>query len=250
MPIMKCAGTRCRGLGCLWLPALVLALSLETTLSASSAAVRPWSGVPDGARSTPYRLIQEVPGGPEGPNGPDGVPTRGQATGDRQPAQRDESSPHRVENRDVNDASTNSVVRNLQEIELQCGTLPVEYRIDCIRHGLEWAAGVAPTGVYDDARRSLSKAAFELGRIVDENVDESKPAIVADTGRSDRWRTMRRYRAIREDRLAAANEAAQAIITQTATELLRSYENSEKRRVHYARMAAALNSTKRLLRSA
>lgn len=148
-------------------------------------------------------------------------------------------SPYMTVDYEVGDAVTNSIVRNIREVQSECASLPVEYRIDCLGKGLRWVASAAPPGVYDGVARSLSSAGSDLSGIASRNSDSAKPKIQADPKNSARWKASRSYRAVKLASLAAANAAAGSIITEAATALLRSSENSAKRRVHFAKISGA-----------
>ena len=64
-----------------------------------------------------------------------------------------------------------------------------------------------------------------------------------------RFKKTRTYHAIRKADLPQAMAKANAVVTEAATELLRSAENSERRYAHYQQISAAVDSTKTLLRS-
>lgn len=147
----------------------------------------------------------------------------------------------------VSDRVTQSVVLTTNDVERLCSSLGAEYRIDCLADGLKAAAGTLPSnGEYKAARASMKKASSDLRKIARKYRDKSKKDV--STGRTTRWRGTKAS-AVKIEKLAVANREARAVIQEAETRILRSGENSGKRRVHYQKIARAVGSTKRILRS-
>ncbi|MEZ5870848.1 MAG: hypothetical protein R3D32_03180 [Nitratireductor sp.] len=122
----------------------------------------------------------------------------------------------------------------------ECGNLPAEYQADCLQQGLSKGAKVLTGPENAEARREIQSAQRKIKRLVDQNVDRSKPPI---------RRGGKTYRAVKKQAVAKVNREARKIIAETETKLLRSASRSSARKTHYARIARAVGSTKTLLRS-
>lgn len=145
-------------------------------------------------------------------------------------------------------ALTNQVVESIGEVERYCGSLSAEYRISCLGEGFDSISSQMPRTLdYGEARASIRRVGRNLQRIASENADRSKPKLSGPT--SKKWAKRKKYTAVQKSQLRAANTAAIAVIEEARTELLRSAEASKRRRVHYVRIAKAVGSTKRILRS-
>ncbi|MDN3722110.1 hypothetical protein QW131_30305 [Roseibium salinum] len=143
---------------------------------------------------------------------------------------------------DYDDQITRGVARMIQAGSFECNNLLLpEYRIDCLAAVFARASSVIERRPdYGDAGRELRDLSRELRDIVSEAEDPIAPRVTQDR---------RSYRAVATDKLAEANQKADAAINETVTKLLRSVGNSEKRRVHYSEIANAVGSTKIILRS-
>ncbi|MBX3569098.1 MAG: hypothetical protein KF914_13635 [Rhizobiaceae bacterium] len=144
---------------------------------------------------------------------------------------------------------TQVIVKALGEVRAECASVPSEYRIDCLAQGLKWAATRQDAPDYERANAILRSAGSKLDSIVKRNLDPAKPALDANTKDNPTWKRPRKYRAVKRANLAAANAEARQVIEGAVAELLRAAESSAERRSHYAKIAAALDSTKTLLRS-
>lgn len=144
---------------------------------------------------------------------------------------------------------TNSITRNIDAARAECASYDPVYRIDCLRQRLLDIARRIPRGpAYDDARRIISQAAGKLGRIQAGNIDRRAPR--QRSRGNARLKESKTYVAIKRENLNKAMEQARQVIQEAETQLLRAAENSEKRANHYQQIAAAVGSTKVLLRSA
>ncbi len=139
------------------------------------------------------------------------------------------------------ESNTNRVVRTLSGAESECGALSSEYRLDCLQQAYGRAAS-AMSGKpdYDSARSEISKAGRSMKALVDQNLDAKAKPI---------QKGARRYRAVKKEVASAVNKKGEAIIKETATRLLRSAGSSHHRKTHYQRIASAVDSTKKILRS-
>lgn len=124
------------------------------------------------------------------------------------------------------------------------------YRIDCIRFYFRQIASELPrTGEYAPVRDALTTAADKLDAIIRQNLDPNAPTIRPRLNGKSAAPRLPPIRAIRPESEARAMRAAQAVIEEAETVLLRSTENSDRRMAHYQQIAAAIDSTKVLLRS-
>lgn len=144
---------------------------------------------------------------------------------------------------------TNSIVKNINAARAECGGYDPVYRIDCLRQRLADIARRIPSGpAYSQARQIVGRAASQLGRIQGSISDQKAPR--KRSRGNARLKEAKVYTAARRDKLNKAMEQARQVIAEAETQLLRAGENSEKRAGHYQQIAAALGSTKVLLRSA
>lgn len=143
---------------------------------------------------------------------------------------------------------TNGVVSTIREVERVCASVPAEYRISCLGEGFKWAARQMPSNPdYREARAAVSKAGSRLQKIARSNADRKAP--VHSTAKARKWKGKKKFTAVQKAKLKTATAAASAVIKETETRLLRSAENSERRRVHYQKIATSVGSTRRILRS-
>ncbi|WP_088622052.1 hypothetical protein [Oceanicola sp. 22II-s10i] len=140
------------------------------------------------------------------------------------------------------DSVTNRVVRTLKSAEQSCAALPLQYRIDCLGIALQRAAqdlGNRPD--YAEAKAILNEAAQRLRGLAQANEDTTAPAV---------RQGLTRVRAVRAAVLPQALRRADSIVREAETKLIRASGSSGNRKAHYTRIAAAVGSTKVLLRSA
>ncbi|MEZ5801100.1 MAG: hypothetical protein R3D29_12355 [Nitratireductor sp.] len=138
------------------------------------------------------------------------------------------------------DSHTSAITRRLGDAERECGALPAEYRADCLAQGFKSAASATGNRPdYTIARTELNKASRSLSSLVSQNEDKAA-APIRKGGKT--------YRAVKKAAVKAVAAKAAAIVTETETKLLRS-ASSGLRKTHYARIAQAVGSTKKILRS-
>ncbi len=143
---------------------------------------------------------------------------------------------------DYDDAVTRGVAKIIERESYKCLTrLRPEYRIECLAKVYERASSsIIWKRSYRAAGADLRGLSNKLGDISDKYRDPGAPEVTVN-GRTTH--------AVSKANLAQANQEATAAIEETVTKLLRSAGNSEKRKLHYAQIATAVDSTKRLLRS-
>lgn len=154
----------------------------------------------------------------------------------------DERDPGISTTYDLDDLVTRGVSGLIDNGSWECAqSLPPEYRIDCLRSVLARAASVIEGRPdYREAARELRALSRKLDDIVERYKDETAPRAAVK---------QRSYRGVSQANLDAATQEATSAIEETATKLLRSAGNSEKRKIHYAQISRAVGSTKTLLRS-
>lgn len=155
-----------------------------------------------------------------------------------------------VDTGDLSETTTDRIVAQLEAATLFCAAIVSrEYRVDCLAERFEVVAATIPqTGDYADARAAIAQASRSLGALVDANPSATLPAGIARS-LGDDGESSRPLRPTETARLAQTMEQATSIIEEAETVLLRSGENSQRRQVHYQRIAAAIGSNKVLLRS-
>ncbi|MCR6501841.1 hypothetical protein MUO32_22660 [Shinella sp. CPCC 101442] len=146
------------------------------------------------------------------------------------------------------DYLTSSIVKNINGARAECGSYDPAYRIDCLRQRLADIAQRIPAGpAYSEARQIISRASSKLGRIQAGIVDRKAPQ--QRSRANPRLRQTKIYAAAKREKLGKAMAQARQVIEEAETQLLRAVQNSDKRAGHYQQIAAALDSTKVLLRS-
>ncbi len=150
------------------------------------------------------------------------------------------------------DVATDALVRDLTTASEFCRQIgESEYVIDCLGDRLaEIAKRLPANGAYAESREALAAAAQKLDALVRENASNALPPLrVATRSLSGGGSQNRVLRAVDAANVAAVTEQAVAILQEAETLLLRSAESSQRRRVHYQRIATAVGSNKLLLRS-
>jgi hypothetical protein len=142
------------------------------------------------------------------------------------------------------DAVTAGVATRITQVTELCRDLPDRaYTIDCVAAGLaEIAAALPDTGDRAAARAALSDAAANLRDLAQANRSRSQPRVTVRRGNVASPRPLVAVVPSAETAAAAA-----AIVAQAQTALLRSAPDSAAD--GYARISAALDTTRILLRS-
>ncbi|WP_141118014.1 hypothetical protein [Leisingera sp. JC1] len=140
------------------------------------------------------------------------------------------------------------VPARIAEIEVLCGAAG-DYKIDCMAERFEaMEKDMALLAGHAPVREILAQTARGLRGIARENRDPQQPRIKLRSG-SPEQSSHRPIVAVAPQRQAAALAAAVAVLEEAETLLLRSAENSASRAVNYQQIAAAIGSSKVLLRS-
>lgn len=160
----------------------------------------------------------------------------------------DWGGPDRYDGRDgLDPAGARRVIWLIGDRIRHCEAYAPVWRVDCLADGFKQIARGLPQGeAYSPLGRELSATADRLAALARRNADPAKPAerLRAQTRAGPR-RTSRPIVAIDPRRLPAANAAAAAIVADLATTLLRSAPGE----ADIARIAAAVDGTRILLRS-
>ncbi len=138
-------------------------------------------------------------------------------------------------------AKTNAIVADVGRANDICITLPAEYRADCLAQSLKSSASKISKKAYIPVKNEISTTAQSIEDIVTENLDEEAPVIKVGNNT---------YRPIKKEAVEVVNQRVAKVVTESATRLIRSAGNSVTRKIHFQRVAKALNSTKVLMRSA
>ena len=223
--------------------ALCVAFSGVTPVYAGIPALRAMPGEAD-AIELLLRVQSVDPGGGDNGGGSNG------RDGRTSPGHSDNFAGREREEIRTSRYVTNRIVEELRYIRRECGLYDETYRIDCLRQGIDMVVAAMPDhGEYREAKRILRRASRSLGKIVSTYRDRDAPRLVAPRNANPRFKKRRTYRAVKREALPRAMKEANAVITEAATQLLRSAENSERRYAHYQQISVAVDSTKVLLRS-
>jgi hypothetical protein len=147
--------------------------------------------------------------------------------------------------------STDIVVSSIETGIEHCGQYTDVWRVDCISDELERMARKMPKAAeYSRAKSELLAASARLRALAQQNADPKQPPIrrTAKVGKTRRT-TTRPITAVAPARVVATNLAADAVISELSTTLLRSSGNSASTARELTRVAQAVDSTKVLLRS-
>ena len=142
-------------------------------------------------------------------------------------------------------------VARLQDTEDYCSDILLPYLIDCIAAKYEQIASeLGSRGDSGEIKKAFSTAAAKLRSIVRQTEDTTLEPSRQRIKKDGKTRSApRRLNAIQPARQAAAVAAANTVIAELETVLLRSAENSESRKIYFAQVADAVDSNKVLLRS-
>jgi hypothetical protein len=148
--------------------------------------------------------------------------------------------------------SIDIVVSSIKAGIEHCGQYTDVWRVDCISDELERMARKMPRSTeYRQAKIELLAASARLRALAEQNADPKRPPIrrKAKVGNTNRT-TTRPITAVAPNRVVATNRAADTVISELSTTLLRSAGNSASTARELTRVAQAVDSTKVLLRSA
>ncbi len=150
----------------------------------------------------------------------------------------------------VSPQSTDAIVTALKGSSALCGKIQPEYMVDCISDRLaRIASGLPNTGEYREAKKALLTAAAKLHALAQANASSTFPKIRVQAKTDQGGVRTRPLTPVRTESLKLVKVQAAAVIAEAETVLLRSAENSQKRKVHYEKIARAVGSNKVILRS-
>ncbi|MEM7438926.1 MAG: hypothetical protein AAF393_04950 [Pseudomonadota bacterium] len=139
------------------------------------------------------------------------------------------------------DSVTSKVTQPLEGAGADCRSAGSAYLASCLSAAYKKAARAAGSRPdYSDARKILNDTAKKLDALARGNADKSAPKKRGKNGR---------YTAVKPQAVRGVNRTALKIVQEAETKLLRSTGSSQARKVHYQRIASAVGSTKKILRS-
>ena len=139
----------------------------------------------------------------------------------------------------VTEATTNAVVDIIRDANRECKGAGDAYAASCLAQDYKKAALRASNPDYYEARRTLKSAARKLDRLASANADRKAPKKRGKFGS---------YKAVKAEAVASVKRDAVKIVEETRTKLLRSTGN-DLQKIHYKRIAQAVNSNKVIFRS-
>ncbi len=158
--------------------------------------------------------------------------------------------PANVSFNSLSDSATDEIVEALRGSAQLCGKVVKEYMVDCMSDRLaRIAAGLPTGGEYREAKQALEDTAIKLHLLAKANASLALPKIRVQANTDDQGKRPRILTPVRPETLESVKVQATAIIAEAETVLLRSAENSKKRKVHYERIARAVGSNKIILRT-
>ena len=144
-------------------------------------------------------------------------------------------------------SATDQIAGRIQAAVRLCSGVGGPYRVDCLADQLaSTAASLPDTGDYAEAKAAIEDAAQKLHALARANADAGAPRVTARMGDV---RTSRPIIPVAPEAQAEVNVQADAILSEAATVLLRSADNSPQLQDDYIQIATAVGSTKVLLRS-
>lgn len=156
-----------------------------------------------------------------------------------------------VDTETLNAQATGAIVNALNGVVAFCGALgDRDYVVDCVAAEYREVERKLPsTGEYVDAKAAIASAAGRLEVLARSNRSTTKRPARLSQGGATPNSTPRPVVPIQSDAVPAVGQAAAQILEETQTVLLRSTDNSERRRLQYQRIAEAMDSGAILLRS-
>jgi hypothetical protein len=145
------------------------------------------------------------------------------------------------------DVPTTRVVRRVQQAAVYCDWLGAPFAPDCLADQFAQIARTLPeTAGWDPLRAALAEAERGMAEVVRRYADPTARTVRPDERGNPA--TVGAGRVLRKT-LPPAAAAARRVVEETETRLLRSVARSDQRAAAFRRIAAAIGSTKTLLRS-
>jgi hypothetical protein len=153
--------------------------------------------------------------------------------------------------RDVSTPATNAITSRMSAAGALCEKLESAYYVDCLGERLaSLSEELSTQGDYRKARKIIAVASARLRNLAALNRDSLKQRIRVRTPGSATGKRTKRITPIKPATAASVKKQAELIIANAQLKLLRSANNSQRRKSHYQQIAAALGSeSKVLLRS-
>ena len=153
--------------------------------------------------------------------------------------------------KDVSTPVTEAITSRITGATTLCKQLATSYYVDCLGERLEALSKELSTdGDYREVQKIIAVASKKLRNLASSNRDTSKGRVRVSTPGSATGPTTKRIKPIKPEAAASVKRKAEAIIAEAQTKLLRSANNSQRRKSHYQQIAAAIGSeSKVLLRS-
>ncbi len=141
----------------------------------------------------------------------------------------------------VTGANTKSFVKDITNANSTCLIIPLEYRADCLAQNLKEAGRKVRKKTYAPVKAELQIAAQAIDQIIIENLDEAAPLIKVGN---------KTYRPVKKEAVEQVNQQVTKVLEDTASKLIRAAGKSVTRKIHFQRIAKAVDSNKVLLRAA
>ncbi|MBU2959868.1 hypothetical protein KO516_03310 [Citreicella sp. C3M06] len=157
----------------------------------------------------------------------------------------------RLTAQEANEASTQEIVDAISRSVGFCNSLRQDaYKVDCLAYAYwEVAQDLPRTGDYAAVRSTLEDAAAQIRRIAESNRAADLPRAKARRTGSAPKTTSRALTPVAPGRLPQARAAAEAVIREAQTTLIRSTGNSDRRRAQFEKISTAMESGTILLRA-
>lgn len=161
------------------------------------------------------------------------------------------SAAPRITAQEANDATTQEIVAAINRSVSFCNGLSADaYKIDCLAYAYwEVAQDLPRGGDYGQVRRTLEDAADSLRAVAETNRAPDLPRAKARWGGAAPKTTSRALTPVAPARLPQASAAAQAVVAEATTTLLRATGNSDRRRAQFEKITTAMESGTILLRA-
>ncbi|MFT6167921.1 MAG: hypothetical protein ACJAR9_000024 [Celeribacter sp.] len=161
------------------------------------------------------------------------------------------TSSTKIDMKTASPAATAKITKAIEAAYAFCArSVQKEYMIDCLGSNLaDLAAEIPKTGDYAEAAQILADAATKLRTIARDNRSATLPKARLKGIVDDVEVTTKRLIPVETSSLSTSAALAADVLEETQTLLLRSAENSERRKIPYEEIALAVGSQKVLLRS-
>lgn len=142
---------------------------------------------------------------------------------------------------------TDEIVQRIAGVRRLCDPVPYRYRVSCILMNYRDILAGMPGGEYEPVRDVIEDTVRKLERVINQTRDREAPSIRV---RGPGGQPSLPYRPVQEALAPQANRAAESILAEAETLLLRSASENPRHAAEFTRIAEAVGSNKVLLRSA